>query len=98
MMAGVSAHISAAELAERNKAVARENKTAASLRTVIDTRARQLADEPPPPDLQRAQDATRAARTRSAWAAHHLAQAERHRRTLTDLVAFHEDEARRLMT
>ncbi len=88
--------IGEAELAARNKAVARENKTAAAMRTLIRTRARQLADDKPPPDLQRSRDAIRAARTRQAWAAWHRDQAERHRAALTDLVAHHEAEAERL--
>jgi hypothetical protein len=95
-MAGVSAHIGQAELDARNKAVAKENKTAAAMRTLIRTRARQLKDEPPPPDLQVAQDATRAARTRRAWAEWHRDQAQRHRRTLADLIVHHEREAERL--
>jgi hypothetical protein len=56
------------ELAARNKEVARENFRAAALDTLIGTRARQLADEPPPPDLQVAQEAIRSARTRLSWA------------------------------
>jgi len=52
----------------RDKAVARANFRAAALDTLIDTRARQLRDEPPPPDRQRAQDAARSARTRLSWA------------------------------
>ncbi len=88
--------IGAEELAARNKAVARENKTAAAMRTLINTRQRQLQDEPPPPDLQRAQDALRDARTRRAWSQWHLEQAARHRATLTDLICHHEAEAARL--
>jgi hypothetical protein len=80
----------------RNRAVARENKNAAALRTLIDTRRKQLEDDKPPPDLQRSRDATRSAGLRQAWAAWHCDQAERHRRTLTDLVAHHEAEAERL--
>ncbi len=95
-MAGVSAHISEVELAARDAAVRRENKTAASLKTVIDTRAKQVRDEPPPPDRQRGLDATRSARTRQAWAEWHLEQARRHRATLAGLVARHEAEAERL--
>ncbi len=89
--------IGAEELAARNKEVARENKTAAAMRTLIRTRARDTRDDPPPPDLQRSRDAIRAARTRQAWAAWHRDQAERHRAALTDLVAHHESEAERLM-
>jgi len=85
------------EQAARDKAVARENIRSAALDTVVDTRAKQLRDEPPPPDLQRAQDATRDARTRSAWAEWHRDQAQRHRATLTDLILHHEREAERLL-
>jgi len=85
-----------AEQAARDAAVARENIRSAALDTLVSTRARQLRDEPPPPDLQRAQDATRSARTRQAWAEWHRDQAERHKATLTDLIAHHEREAARL--
>jgi len=96
-MAGVfSAPIGEAEQAARNEALTRENKLAASHKMLVRTRAKQVRDEPPPPDPQVAQDAIRDAETRSAWAAHHRAQAERHRQTLTDLIAHHEREARRL--
>jgi hypothetical protein len=61
--------ISEAEQAARDKAVAQANIRDAALDTVIDTRVRQLRDEPPPPDLQRSRDAIRSARTRQAWAA-----------------------------
>ncbi len=88
--------IGEAEQAARNAAVARENICSASLATLIDTRARQVRDEPPIIDRQRAQDATRDARTRSAWAAWHRAQAGRHRATLDDLIAHHERAADRL--
>ncbi len=80
----------------RDKAVAQANFTARGLDTVVRTRARQLADEPPPPDLQRSRDAIRRAETRSAWAAWHRAQAERHRATLAALIRHHEAEAERL--
>jgi hypothetical protein len=85
-----------AEQAARDAAVARENVRSAALDTLIDTRARQVRDDPPPPDLQRAQDAIRDARTRQAWAAWHRDQAERHRAALTDLVVHHEAAADRL--
>jgi hypothetical protein len=84
------------EQAARDQAVAQANFTARGLDTVISTRARQLRDEPPPPDLLRSRDALRAARTRQEWAAHHRAMAERHRATLTDLICHHESEAARL--
>ncbi len=85
-----------AEQLARDQAVAHANFTARGLDTVISTRARHLADEPPPPDRQRGLDATRSARTRRAWAEWHRDQAERHRRALTDLVAHHEEQAARL--
>ena len=89
-------NIGAVEQAARDAAVARENRRSGNLDMLIEARARQLKDEPPPPDRQRGLDATRAARTRSAWAAWHREQAERHRAALTDLVAHHEAEAERL--
>jgi hypothetical protein len=76
--------------------VAQANFRAGGLDTVISTRAKQLKDEPPPPDPLVAQEALRAAETRRAWAQWHKAQAERHRRTLTDLVGHHEEQAERL--
>jgi len=89
--------VGAEEQAARDKAVTQANFRAAGLDTLIDTRARQLRDEPPPPDLKRAQDAIRAARTRRAWAEWHRDQAERLRATLTDLILHHEREAERLL-
>ena len=89
--------ISEEEQAARNAAVSRANTRAGALDIVVATRVRQLADEPPPPDRQRGLDATRDARTRLLWAQWHAQQADRHRRTLTDLVAHHEAEAERLM-
>ena len=89
--------IGEAEQAARNAAVARENICSASLATLIDTRARQVRDDPPIPDRQRAQDAIRDAETRRAWAEEwHREQAGRHRTTLTDLIAHHEAAASRL--
>jgi hypothetical protein len=81
----------------RDKAVAQANFRAGGLDTLIRTRARQLKDDPPPPDLQVARDAIRDARTRSAWSEWHRDQAERHRQTLTDLILHHEREAERLL-
>jgi hypothetical protein len=89
--------ISEEEQAARDAAVARENRRSGNLDMLIETRARQLADEPPPPDLQRSQEAIRSARTRLLWAQWHAQQAARHRQTLTDLVAHHEREAERLL-
>ncbi len=91
------ADISEAELAARNRAVAKENKTAASLNMLVRTRAKIIKNDPPIIDHQRAQDATRAAKTRAAWAAWHRDQARRHRATLDDLIAHHEEQAERLM-
>lgn len=88
--------IGEAEQAARNKALTRENISAASLATLINTRAKQVRDEPPIIDRQRSLEAIRDAQTRSAWADHHRAQAERHRTTLTDLIAHHEAAAARL--
>ncbi len=80
----------------RDAAVSRANTRAGGLDVVISTRVRQLRDEPPPPDVRVAREATRAAQTRLAWSQWHLQQARRHRATLTHLVSHHEAEARRL--
>ena len=88
--------VGAAEQAARNKAVSQANFRSAGLDTLISTRAKLVKDDPPTIDHQRAQDAIRDAETRSAWADHHRAQAERHRATLTDLIAHHERAASRL--
>ncbi len=88
--------ISEEELAARNRAVAQANTRAGALDIVIDTMAKRLQDDKAPPDRQRGLDATRDARTRLLWAQWHAQQADRHRRTLTDLVAHHEAEAERL--
>ncbi len=89
--------IGAEEQRARDAAVSRANTRAGALDIVISTRARQLADDKPPPDRQRGLDATRDARTRLLWAQWHAQQAARHRQTLTDLVAHHEREAERLL-
>ena len=85
-----------AEQAARDKAVSQANFRAGGLDTLISTRARQVKDDPPTIDHQRAQDAIRDAQTRSAWASWHREQAVRHRATLTDLIAHHERAASRL--
>jgi hypothetical protein len=84
------------ELAARNRVLAKENKSAAALRTLIRTRARDTENDKPLPDLQRSRDALRDARTRLLWAEWHRDQAQRHRATLTDLILHHEREAARL--
>jgi hypothetical protein len=89
--------ISEEELAARNRAVAQANTRAGALDIVIDTMAKRLQNDKAPPDRQRGLDATRSAKTRAAWAEWHRHQAERHRRTLTDLVAHHLEQAERLM-
>jgi len=88
--------IGTTEQAARDREVIRARRDDSALSMLIRTRARIIKDEPPP-DLQRAQDATRDARTRSAWAAWHRDQAQRHRATLTDLILHHEREAERLL-
>ncbi len=88
--------IGEAEQAARNRVLAKENKSAAALRTLIRTRARDTENDKPLPDLQRSRDALRDARTRQAWAEWHRHQAERHRATLTDLIVHHESAAARL--
>ena len=45
---------------------------------------------------ERTHNARRTAEMRAAWCEFHRGQAERHRRNLTALVAFHEAEAERL--
>ncbi len=81
----------------RDAAVSRANTRAGALDIVIATRVRQLADDPPLPDRQVARDAIRDAETRREWALWHRQQAERHRATLTALIARHEEQAERLM-
>jgi hypothetical protein len=83
------------EQAARNKAVARESTSAAALDALINTRAKQVKDDPPSfaIDRQRAQDAE----TRRAWADHHRRMAEIHCATLMDLIAHHEAAAERLV-
>jgi hypothetical protein len=88
--------ISEEEQRARDAVVSKANFTARGLDTVIDTRARHLADEKPLPDRQVAQEAIQRAETRLLWAEWHAQQARRHRATLTHLVDFHEAEARRL--
>ncbi len=88
--------LGAEEQAARNKAVSQANFRAGGLDTLISTRARQLKDDKPPPDLLRSRDAIRRAETRLAWSRWHRDQAARHRRALTDLVAHHEEQAERL--
>ncbi len=80
----------------RNKAVSQANFRAGGLDTLISTRARQVRDDKPPPDLLRSRDAIRRAQTRLAWSRWHRDQAERHRATLTALIARHEEQAERL--
>jgi hypothetical protein len=45
----------------------------------------------------RAYTARRREQMRAAWASYHQDQAERHRRTLEDLIAGHEEKAHRLL-
>jgi hypothetical protein len=74
----------------------------AELDRFISKRASQ--DRRPDPDEQeelwkasvRAYTARRREEMRAAWASYHEAQAERHRRTLKDLVAHHEIQAAKL--
>ncbi len=84
------------EQAARDRAVAQANTRAGALDIVVETMARRLADDKPPPDLRVAQDAIKRAETRREWAQWHLEQARRHREALTDLIGHHEGEARRL--
>ncbi len=65
---------------------------------------RALQDRHPDPDEQeelwkasvRAHNARRRAENAAAWLSYHRDQAERHRRTLEDLIAHHETQAARL--
>jgi hypothetical protein len=47
-------------------------------------------------ESERRYAAQRRKANRSAWAAYHRGAAQRHRRTLTDLVRFHEEAAEKL--
>jgi hypothetical protein len=87
-----------AEIERRDAAVAKAAGEDRALSSLIRTRAQQVKDEPPSFAIDRQQelDAIRDAETRQAWAKWHRAQAERHRATLTDLIAHHEAEAERL--
>jgi hypothetical protein len=76
--------------------VSHANFTARGLDTVISTRARHLKNDKPLPDRLVARDAIRSAQTRLAWAEWHREQARRHRATLDDLIAHHEEQAARL--
>jgi hypothetical protein len=75
----------------------------AELNRLICKRASQ--DRRPDPDEQeelwkasvRAYTARRREELRAAWASYHEGQAERHRRTLEDLIARHEEKAHRLL-
>jgi len=74
----------------------------AELDRLISKRASQ--DHRPDPDEHeelwkesvRRYNARRSEEMRAAWASYHEGQAERHRRTLQDLIARHETEAERL--
>jgi hypothetical protein len=82
--------------------VARTGTVDAELDRLISKRASQ--DRRPDPDEQeafwqasvRAYTARRREELRAAWASYHEGQAERHRRTLRDLIAHHEAQAARL--
>jgi hypothetical protein len=75
----------------------------AELARLISKRASQ--DRRPDPDEQaglwkasvRAYTARRREEMRAAWASYHAGQAERHRRTLEDLITHHEQAAAKLM-
>ena len=84
------------ELAARNKALKRGNKSDAAMNMLVRTRARDTKDDKPLPDLQRSQDALRDAETRSCWAQWHRGQAARHKATLEGLISHHESAADRL--
>ncbi len=88
--------LGAEEQAARDTAVSHANFTARGLDTVISTRARHLKNDKPLPDRLVARDAIRSAQTRRAWAEWHREQARRHRATLDDLIAHHEEQAARL--
>ena len=75
----------------------------AELDRLISRRASQ--DQRPDPDEQeelwkasvRAHNARKEAENAAAWRSYHRDQAERHRRTLEDLIAHHETQAARLL-
>ena len=82
--------------------VARADAAGAELDRLISKRASQ--DRRPDPDEQeelwkasvRAYTARKREELRVAWASYHEGQAERHRRTLEDLIAHHEAQAAKL--
>jgi hypothetical protein len=82
--------------------VARADSVDAELDRFISKRASQ--DRRPDPDEQeelwkasvRAYTARKREELRVAWASYHEGQAERHRRTLKDLIAHHEAQAANL--
>ncbi len=68
----------------------------------IDHRARQNGQERPEEALWkesvRTYNAARSKERRAQWYAHHMDHAERLRRTLERLVAYHEDKAQQLLS
>jgi hypothetical protein len=82
--------------------IARSEAVDAELDRLISKRASQ--DQRPDPDEQealwrenvRAYTVRRREEMRAAWASYHEGQAERHRRTLEDLIAHHEAQAAKL--
>jgi hypothetical protein len=84
--------------------VARADTAGAELDRLISKRASQ--DRWPDPDEQeelwkasvRAYEEKRRQMARLEWHAFHCGQAERHRRTLQELISFHETQAERLLT
>ncbi len=77
--------------------VQKANAIEGHLDRTIAVRAEQVKRDRPIPDRQRTRDALTSARRRQAWGEHHLAMAERHRATLTDLIAHHERAAEELL-
>jgi hypothetical protein len=80
--------------------VARGELVEAELKRLIEKRSSKETDPDEREELWkasvRAYTARRREEMRAAWASYHEGQAERHRRTLQDLIAHHETQAAKL--
>jgi hypothetical protein len=80
--------------------VAHGEMVAAELNRLIEKRSSRKTDPDERDELWKASlaayNARRREEMRAAWASYHEGQAERHRRTLQDLIAHHETQAAKL--